>query len=152
MEPKLIEDPSAPRGAARIQFSFRRHFSKLKRIGESSLLAPDPQFSESAKQKHALFKEWLDKSGTVCSKLKYPVFFAERPEIVYPGVMATEDIGRNETILRVPASIIISVRRALRSELGPAVFEKYPQVFSHSGNPNYWECIDLAAGIITRSV
>ena len=46
----------------------------------------------------------------------------------YPGMVATQDIGKGEVIIKVPSKHIISTRAAFYSELNEIFYEN-PEVF-----------------------
>ena len=47
----------------------------------------------------------------------------------YPGMVATEDIGKGEVIIKVPSKHIISTRAAFYSEDLKHIFFENPEVF-----------------------
>ena len=139
MEPKIIKDPDAPKGAIRVQFSFRQHFNKLKKIGVSATLLTESEIPHETSQKYALFKEWLEKHDVCLNNLIYPTFFSEHPGITYPGILTAKNIGRNEVFLQIPAAIIISTQRAFYGELN-SMFRENPKVFGKGDCPAFWQC------------
>ena len=57
-----------------------------------------------------MLKEINDKGGCV-NKVKYPVMFGNGDN-AYPGMMAMEDIGPGEIVVRIPSKMIISTKVA----------------------------------------
>ena len=47
----------------------------------------------------------------------------------YPGMMATEDIGPNESIIKVPSKLLISTAKAFQCPELNQVFFDNPEVF-----------------------
>jgi len=67
-------------------------------------------------------------------KVKYPAMFG-KGDNRYPGVLATEDIGKHEVIFEVPGREIINTKVAFYSELNP-IFYEHPETFgkqNHDG-------------------
>lgn len=60
-------------------------------------------------------------------KLQYPVMFGTG-DSQYPGMMATEDIGKDEVMIKVPAHLLLSTKRCFQSEL-TLVYLDHPQLF-----------------------
>jgi hypothetical protein len=46
----------------------------------------------------------------------------------YPGMMATETIGANETIIKVPAKMVLTSKTAFYSEINQIFYEN-PEIF-----------------------
>jgi len=92
MEPKIIDDPNAPKGAITAAFSFRKHFNILKRIGQPATNLVNRIIPPEAE----VFKEWLLKNGAILDRVSYPAYFSETENIVYPGVVANKNIDKNE--------------------------------------------------------
>jgi hypothetical protein len=99
MEVKLINDPTTPKGAIQVKFSFREYFNLMKKIGEAAPTCdhasdpdPDPDFISKVNK----FKEWGRVHDVAYPKLAYPAFFVERPGIVCCGMRAMADIGPKE--------------------------------------------------------
>jgi hypothetical protein len=65
--------------------------------------------------------------GVKHPKVKYPVMFGQGDNR-YPGMLVTEDIGKEEVIVKVPGREIITTKKAFYSELKEIWFE-HPDVF-----------------------
>jgi len=64
--------------------------------------------------------------------VQYPVLFGQGDN-QYPGMVALEDIGKNETIIKVPSREIINTKKAFYSEL-EEMFYEHPELFSKTLN------------------
>lgn len=117
-------------------FSFRRYFNRQKGISAATGYTLD--MSAEAADRWKDFRKWLDAHGASYKKITCPATFTPRPEIVYTGMVAAEDIDYNETIVSIPSSIIMNTKIAFRSELNP-IFRANPKLFSDRLNPRYWE-------------
>jgi len=143
MEPKIIKDPLAPKGAISAAFSFNKHFNLLKGIGKeaqnvnTTLKLPD----EKLKKINQL-KDWLKSNKAEFSKIEYPVFFSERPGINYLGCLASSDINANEVLIKIPEKCLLSSDKAFKSEIA-VIFNENPNLFSKLGIPSYWKSIFL---------
>jgi hypothetical protein len=63
----------------------------------------------------------MQKEGIWNPKVKYPVMFGSG-DSQYFGMMATQDIGANQKIIKVTGRLAISTAKALR---GPAIQDFY---------------------------
>jgi hypothetical protein len=82
-----------------------------------------------AVEESAVYREmrvWAESHGAVSLKMRYPVMF----EPGYIGAQATERIGPNEDIVRIPSNLLLSSQTARDSPIGP-VIEAHPEVFSN---------------------
>jgi hypothetical protein len=100
-----------------INFSFLKFFNSIKNVGKA---LPDTQFDQTwlrtkapkpTKDKFKKFYEWAKKEGIWHPKVKYPVMFGTG-DSKYPGMLALEDIGPNEPIVKVPSRLIINTKVA----------------------------------------
>ena len=106
-------------------------------------------------EKYREMRVWAESHGAVSLKMRYPVLF----EPGYIGAQATERIGPNEDIVRVPYELLLSSQTARESPIGP-VLEAHPEVFSneelesedlalisfilgelHKGPDSFWHCL-----------
>ena len=65
--------------------------------------------------------------GVKHPKVKYPVMFGQGDNR-YPGMLVTEDIGKEEVIVKVPGREIITTKKAFYSELKQIWFD-HPDTF-----------------------
>ena len=96
MEPKIIKDPSAPKGAITAKYSFCQNFNTLKKIGQPAGNIVEYKTSPETEKKFGEFRNWLKANNVDTSKLTYPAYFMESPGVIYPGTLANVDIGQNE--------------------------------------------------------
>jgi len=66
--------------------------------------------------------------GVVAPKLKYPVMFG-KGDNQYPGLMAVEDVGKFEVMIKVPSSQLINTKKAFYCPELRQVFYDNPLVF-----------------------
>jgi hypothetical protein len=97
------------------KFSFLRLFNTIKGVGKP---LPLDQYNlnwlkekadKETKDRYARFDKWCKKNGVVHPKIKYPVMFG-KGDNGYLGALATDDIGPNETIIKVPSHMIINTK------------------------------------------
>lgn len=60
--------------------------------------------------------------------MKYPVMFG-KGDNGYLGVMATEDIGKDEIIIKVPSHLIINTKVCYQCDELKEVFFDNPEIF-----------------------
>jgi hypothetical protein len=103
-----------------IKFSFLKLFNTLKGIyrpvKEYNDQYLENEADEKTKLKYERFFKWCDENGIEHPKVKYPVMFGSGKNS-YPGMMATETIGANETIIKVPAKMVLTSKTAFYSEI-----------------------------------
>lgn len=95
-------------------FSFLRLFNTIKGISKP---VPKDRCNEdwlktadkATREKFAKFEAFCKREGIWHPKVKYPVMFGQGKN-GYLGAMATEDIGKNETIVRVPSHLVINTK------------------------------------------
>jgi hypothetical protein len=83
------------------------------------------------KETQARFKrffDWANKEGIWHPKVKYPVMFG-KGKSKYPGMLAVENIGANEAIVKVPSRLIINTKRAYECKEIQFIFYENPEVF-----------------------
>ena len=101
----------------KVKFSFLKLFNTIK--GVSKPVPDDAHDStwleakadQATKDKFDLFAKWCDENGVWHPKVKYPVMFG-KGDNQYPGLLAVEPIGKNETFIRVPSKLLISTKKA----------------------------------------
>ena len=94
-------------------FSFLKLFNTIKGVGRPAKEGEsdehwlnDPKVKKE-KQRYDTFMKWCDDNGITRPKIKYPVLFGSGSNR-YPGCMATEDIAKEETFIKVPSRLVIS--------------------------------------------
>ena len=82
------------------------------------------------KQKQAWleYNRELKKAGVSAPKVKYPVKFG-KGDNQYFGLMAIEDIGKNEVMIKVPSSLIINTKKAFYCEELRDIYYHNPEIF-----------------------
>ena len=100
-----------------VKFSFLKFFNHIKSVGKA--LQPD-QYDQNwirkgadkgTQAKFKQFYEWCDHEGIWHPKVKYPVMFGAGNSR-YPGMLAVQDIGPDEPIVKVPSRLIINTKIA----------------------------------------
>jgi hypothetical protein len=98
-----------------IKFSFLRLFNTIKRIHKPE---PEGQYEAdylekradpSTKAKFKRFFDWCHANGIEHPKVKYPVMFGTG-DAKYPGMLATDDIGKDEVMIKVPSHMVFSTK------------------------------------------
>lgn len=97
-----------------IKFSFLRLFNTIKGIHKPVKTAPEEDYLEkradaATKAKFKRFFDWCHSNGIQHPKVKYPVMFGEG-DAKYPGMLATEDIGKDEVMIKVPSNMVFSTK------------------------------------------
>lgn len=114
-----------------IKFSFLKLFNSIKGVHKPAKEYDDQYLEKRAdaatKQKFERFFQWCDENGIEYPKLKYPVMFGSG-DSQYPGMMATEDIGKDEVMIKVPARMLLSTKACFKSDLKQVYLEN-PDVF-----------------------
>lgn len=115
------------------QFSFNRLFNTIKgisrpvmkdKVNENWLKTAD----KATRERFAKFNTFCKNNGIEHPKIKYPVMFGHGKN-GYLGCMATEDIGKDEVIVKVPSNLIITTKNCYQcDELQPVYFE-HPELF-----------------------
>ena len=73
------------------------------------------------------FFQWCDDNGIQHPKVKYPVYFGA-DGAKYPGMMATEDIGQDDIMIKVPSKCILSTKACFRGDINE-VYYNHPDLF-----------------------
>jgi hypothetical protein len=103
----------------KVEFSFLKLYNSIKGVCKT---VPenqcDPNWlakkaNKKTQERYKNFYAWCKKEGIWNPKVKYPVMFGSG-DSQYPGMMATEDIGANEPIIKVPGRLAISTAKAWR--------------------------------------
>ena len=96
-----------------IKFSFLRLFNTMKGIHKPTADAETNYLEKRAdaktKEKFLRFFKWCHDNGITHPKVKYPVMFGTG-DAKYPGMMATEDIGKDEVMIKVPSKMVFSTK------------------------------------------
>jgi hypothetical protein len=114
-----------------IKFSFLRLFDSIKGIHKPEKKVEENWLTERAdkkmREKFENFFKWCKDNGVESPKIKYPVLFGEGDN-QYPGMLATEDIGKDEMIIKVPANMVLSTRVCFNSDI-KEIFFNHPDLF-----------------------
>ncbi len=121
-----------------IKFSFLRLFNTIKAIHKPAKDAEadylESRANDVTKKKFKRFFDWCHQNGIEHPKVKYPVMFGTG-DAKYPGMMATEDIGQNEVMIKVPSKMVFSTKLCFQSEEMRRVFFEHPELFGkHIGD------------------
>ena len=79
------------------------------------------------KEKFDNFMKWCHDNGIEHPKVKYPVHFGTG-DSKYPGMMAIEDIGKDDIIVKVPAKMLLSTKSCFRGDINK-IFLENPEIF-----------------------
>lgn len=118
----------------KVKISFLKLFNAKKGIGQpqpSDDVEQDWLAKRAPKHIRENWQGYLDhyeKVGVTHQKVQYPVLFGQGDN-QYPGMLAVEDIAKNETIIKVPSREIINTKKAFYSEL-EEMFYEHPELFS----------------------
>lgn len=112
-----------------IKFSFLRLFNTMKGIHKPDTNADETYLDKKAdpvtKARFKRFFDWCHKNGIQHPKVKYPVYFGTG-DGKYPGMLATEDIGKDEVMIKVPAKMVFSTKLCFQSPEMRRVFFENP--------------------------
>ena len=98
-----------------VKFSFLKLFNSMKGIhkpmkeDEAELDYLEKRATDITMKKFTRFFDWCHSNGIEHPKVKYPVMFG-KGEAKYPGMMATEDIGKDEIMIKVPSHMVFSTK------------------------------------------
>ena len=96
-----------------IKFSFLRLFNTMKGIHKPSEDAEldylEKRAPPAVRTKFEKFFKWCDQNGIQHPKVKYPVMFG-KGDAKYPGMIATEDIAKDEVMIKVPSKMVFSTK------------------------------------------
>lgn len=117
-----------------VKFSFLKLFNSIKGIGKPE--QPDrcdpewlrTQANKQTRERFKKFYNWCKKQGIWNPKVQYPVMFGAG-DSQYPGMMALEDIGPDESFIKVPSRLIVSTAKAWREPALQHVYYENPEVF-----------------------
>ena len=79
-------------------------------------------------------KDWqeynkaMKSAGVSAPKVKYPVMFG-KGDNQYQGLMAVDDIGKNEVMIKVPSDLIINTKKAFYCPELRDLYYNHPEVF-----------------------
>lgn len=114
-----------------IKFSFLKLFNSIKGVHKVEKDFDDQYIekraNEETKTKFETFFKWCGDNGIEYPKLKYPVMFGSG-DSQYPGMIATEDIGKDEIMVKVPAKMLLSTKVCLRGDINKLFLEN-PDLF-----------------------
>lgn len=116
------------------KFSFTRLMNQVKGIGKpvkNDDVNPDWLENTAKGQEKKDWKEYVDhyaNSGIETPKVKYPVRFG-KGDSTYPGILATEDIGVGEIIIKVPSSLLINTKKAFYSPDLRHIYHAHPEIY-----------------------
>ena len=118
----------------KVQFSFLKLFNTIKGVTKAvpadscDATWIDEKADAATKAKFKLFYEWCAENGVWHPKVKYPVLFGSG-DSQFPGLLATEQIEKNEVMIRVPAKLIISTKKAYDCKELQHIYYDNPEVF-----------------------
>ena len=118
----------------KVQFSFLKLFNTIKGVTKAvpadscDATWIDGKADAATKAKFKLFYEWCAENGVWHPKVKYPVLFGSG-DSQFPGLLATEQIEKNEVMIRVPAKLIISTKKAYDCKELQHIYYDNPEVF-----------------------
>ncbi|CAD8171220.1 unnamed protein product [Paramecium pentaurelia] len=121
--------------------SIGKRFRKLKGLRKAD---PNAVIPETPKQLQD-YIETLTAQGVYINKVKYAIFQTKNG-LKYPGLIASEKILSNETLVSVPKDLLLTTRHAFESPL-KQMFLDHPQYFSNQFYPS-WEDHQLMAFIL----
>ena len=121
-----------------IKFSFLRLFNTMKGIHKPAEDAEVDYLEKRAnpafRKKFERFFKWCDENGIKHPKLKYPVMFG-KGDAKYPGMIATENIGKDEVMIKVPSKMVFSTKVCFQSEEMRHLYFENPDLFGkHVGD------------------
>lgn len=94
-----------------VNFSFLKQFNSIKNVFTPVPYSlPDPK-DKFYTEKYSKFQKWCDDNGIEHPKLKYPALFGTG-ESKYPGMVALDDIGKDEIMIKVPSHMVLSTKIA----------------------------------------
>ncbi|TNV79895.1 hypothetical protein FGO68_gene12039 [Halteria grandinella] len=104
---------------------------------ESLQFKLDIELSTEASQdlRFKLYLDWALENGVLMSKMLYPAIFAKEGQHLMGAAAATQ-IQVNEAYLYVPSKLLITVDRALNSEIGH-IFEENAYFFKTTSDRDY---------------
>lgn len=117
-----------------IKFSFLKFYNFIKHVHRE---LPSDEFDKTwlakdapkeYKERFARFKKWCQREGIQHPKVQYPVLFG-KGESRYPGMLALEDIGPNEPVVKVPSKHIINTKVCYNCPELQHVFFENPETF-----------------------
>lgn len=113
-------------------FSFLKLFNTIKGISKPQRDRCNEDWLKTAdkvtKERFAKFFAFCKKHGIEHPKLKYPVMFGQGKN-GYLGVMAAEDIGKDEVICKVPSHLVINTKTCYQCPELQTVYFDNPHVF-----------------------
>ncbi|CAD8180560.1 unnamed protein product [Paramecium pentaurelia] len=118
-----------------------KRFRKIKGLRKSD---PNAIIPEPPKQLQD-YIEILTSKGVYINKVKYAIFQTKNG-LKYPGLIASEKILSNETLVQVPRDLLLTTRHAFESPL-KQMFLDHPQFFSNQFQSS-WEDHQLMAFIL----
>lgn len=108
------------------KYTYGKWLRKMK-----GLRKPDPNSKPFApSEKMAEYISYLKERGLKCDKLQL-ASFQTKNGLCYPGLMAKEKIVSNEIFISLPASELLTTKKAFfDNEELTKVFESHPEFFS----------------------
>lgn len=120
-----MDAPKAANISFQVLFNHVKGIHKPSKEGEYDEDWINTRASQKEKDKWNSSEKYFMSQGVIRPKVKYPVLFGKGKN-TYPGMMATEDIGQNETLVQVPGKLIINTKKAYYCKELNHIFRENP--------------------------